>query len=182
MDQPLVPLFDYPVADILRVLPEESSPLWDHDRSRQETYPVHRRTRSIIFDWLDNNWEVGGPVNVKRHDYAPQELAAAVYDCAAKLEKHFSGKLVRMTLAELAPHARIAAHIDNGIGVTAVHRCHVPIVTNENVHFYIDRVSHYLKPDVAYEFDNTRLHAVDNQSDMRRVHLLCDIMPPGLLT
>jgi hypothetical protein len=179
---PLIRLFDCPVDDIVETLPDSSSPVWETDRSRQSTYPVHRLTRSILFEWLDNGWRIGGPVTVERHVYAPMDLANAVYACAERLAPAYPGaKLVRMALAELAAHGKIPAHVDNGVGVTAMHRCHVPVVTNKDVHFYIDRVSHYLEPAVAYEFDNTRLHAVDNLSDQRRVHLLCDFLPPHLL-
>jgi hypothetical protein len=181
LHEPLIRLFDYPIHDILNALPAEDSPLWEVDQIRQKTFAVHRLTRSIIFDWLDNNWEIGGPVHVKRYNHIPPELAGPVYACAEKIERHFSGKLVRMVLAELRARAKIPGHVDNGIGVTAVHRCHIPIVTNEKVYFIIDRVPYYLEPNVAYEFDNTRMHAVDNQSDQRRVHLLCDFLPPDLV-
>jgi hypothetical protein len=182
LSAPLIRLFDCPVDDIAAALPEPSSTVWDVDRSRQTTYPVHRLTRSIIFEWLDNDWRIGGPVNVQAHTYASAELSAAVHVCSERLASSYpGGKLVRAALAELSPRARIPAHVDNGIGVTAMHRCHVPIVTNSNVHFYIDRVSYYLERGVAYEFDNTRLHAVDNRSDEPRIHLLCDFLPAALL-
>jgi hypothetical protein len=182
LSAPLIRLFDCPVDAIASALPDTFSAVWDADRSRQTTYPVHRTTRSIIFEWLDNDWRVGGPVNVKKHAYAPAELSDAVYGCAELLALSYpGGRLIRMALAELPPRARIPSHVDNGIGVTAMHRCHVPVVTNRNVHFYIDRVSYYLERGVAYEFDNTRLHAVDNRSDEPRIHLLCDFMPASLL-
>ncbi len=130
LSQPLIRLFDYPIDAILAALPAPNSALWDVDQSRQETYRVHRQTRSIIFDWLDADWQIGGPVHVKRYDYVPPELAAPVYECAGKIEKHYGGKLVRMTLAELRGHGKIPVHVDNGIGVTAVLRCHLPIVRN----------------------------------------------------
>jgi hypothetical protein len=179
---PLVRLFDCPVDDIASILPDSPSPVWELDRSRQTTAAVHRATRSIIFEWLENDWRIGGPVKVQTYTYAPAELSAAALACAARLAPFYPGaRLVRLTLAELPPRTRIPAHVDNGIAVTAMHRCHVPIVTNPDVHFFIDRISHYLECGVAYEFDNTRLHAVDNQSDERRVHLLCDFLPAALL-
>jgi hypothetical protein len=179
---PLIRLFECPVDEIEAALPPASSAIWEIDRSRQSTYPVHRATRSILFEWLDNDWQVGSPAVVKRHDYAPPALAEAAYACAARMAPSYPGaKLVRMTLAEMPPHTRIPAHVDNGIGVTAMHRCHLPIVTSGHVHFHIDRISHYLERGVVYEFDNTRLHAVDNQSGERRVHLLCDFLPAALV-
>jgi hypothetical protein len=175
--EPLIRLFDYPVDDLARALPGPESPLWVEDESLQNTYPVHRNTRSIIFQWLEDDPPEGTEPGVKRHDYAPANLSEAAYACAAKLEAHFPGKLTLMTLAELGPRGKIFSHRDTGSIITAVHRCHIPIMTNPDVHFLIDRQSYRMEANAAYEFDNTRVHSVINQSDVRRVHLICDVMP-----
>src|SRR6185437_8729545 len=168
LSAPLIRLFESPVDAIARALPDASSPLWDAEDLRQASYPVHRLTRSILFEWLDNDWRLGGPTIVAQYRYAPPDLADAIYAYAARLSQNYPGaRLVRMVLAEMPPRTKIPAHVDNGLAVTAMHRCHVPVESNPNVHFYIDRLSHYLEPGVAYEFDNTRLHAVDNASDAR---------------
>ena len=54
-------------------------------------------------------------------------------------------------------------------------------MTNNDVSFFVDGRDYYLEPGIAYESDNTRLHAVHNRSATRRVHLMCDIMPSELL-
>jgi len=182
LDVPLIRLGAHSVRDIVAVLPDTDDPIWDFDRFRQTTYPVHRLTRSILFEWLDNNWRPGSPMAIDRLEYAPAVLTEAAQACAAFVLGYYPGaRLARMTLAELPAGAKIAAHIDNGIGITAVHRIHVPIITNPAVHFFIDKVSYYLEAGVVYEFDNTRLHAVDNRSAERRVHLMCDLMPTSLV-
>jgi hypothetical protein len=182
LSEPLIRLCDLAIDGLAEALPGPSDPVWEADRSRQTNYPVHRLTRSILFEWLDNDWRPGGPVHVKKHADAPAPLAEAAYRCAARLAQHYPGaRLVRMALAELAGQAKIPAHVDNGIGVTAMHRCHLPVVTGPDVLFYIDRVAYRLERGVAYEFDNTRLHAVDNRGPGRRVHLLCDFLPAVLI-
>ncbi|MBV9549296.1 MAG: aspartyl/asparaginyl beta-hydroxylase domain-containing protein [Alphaproteobacteria bacterium] len=166
----------------MAALPDATDPVWEKEPFRQATYPVHRLTRSILFEWLDKEWRLGSVMTVHRFGYAPADLTFAVEACAAQLLRYYSGaRLARMTLAELPAGAKIAPHIDNGIGITAVHRIHVPIVTNPDVHFFIDKVSHYLEAGIIYEFDNTRLHAVENRSTERRVHLMCDLMPASLV-
>ena len=182
LPQPLIRLTDYSVAAIVAALPDAADPLWDTDRFRQTTYPVHRQTRSILFDWLDNDWRLGGPMTVFHYDYPPADLTAAVNACAARALEFYPGaRLARMTLAEVPAGAKITPHMDNGIGITAVHRIHVPVVTNPDVHFFIDKVSHCLEANVIYEFDNTRLHSVENRSATRRVHLMCDLIPAALV-
>lgn len=182
LSEPLVRIGDHPVGAIAAALPAAGDPLWEAERFRQTSYAVHRLTRSILFDWLDNDWRLGSPMTVQHYDYPPAALRAAVDDCTARVLALYPGaRLARATLAELAAGATIAPHRDNGIGITAVHRIHVPVLTNPEVHFFIDRVSHYLEAGIVYEFDNTRLHAVENRSGERRVHLMLDLMPASLV-
>jgi hypothetical protein len=177
----LIRLFDYPVGDIVAALPPPSSPVWDANTHRQDKHAVHRETRSIIFEWTDDRWLPGQPAEVQRTDCGLPALTAAVYACAAALAARYDGKRIRLLLADLGPHCRISPHKDGGAGVVMVHRLHVPVVTNEKVKFFIDEIPHYLEPGVAYEFDNTRRHAVDNDSDSPRIHLMCDILPAALV-
>jgi aspartyl/asparaginyl beta-hydroxylase (cupin superfamily) len=100
---------------------------------------------------------------------------------AAALEKRLNGKVAKLMLAELAPGGEVTAHKDARPALVMVHRCHLPILTNKDVSFFVDGRDYYLEPGIAYEFDNTRLHAVHNRSATRRVHLMCDIMPSELL-
>lgn len=177
----LVRLFEYPYETIKDNLPDAASPLWDADDMRSRVFEVHRHTRSILFEWLQNTWRPGLPVEVKHHDYAPRALAEPVYACANKLAAHFPGKIVKLMLAELRPGGEISVHADTAAALTEVHRCHIPLVTSKDIQFYIDDVPHYLEPGYVYEIDNTREHAVANRSPDRRVHLICDIMPPSLV-
>jgi Aspartyl/Asparaginyl beta-hydroxylase len=177
----LVRLFDCPVGGILAGLPPLSSPLWDVNLHRQTKHAVHRETRSIIFEWIDDRWEPGQDAKVQHFDHPPV-LSKPVYACAEQLNAHVGGKIIRLMLTELKPRGKISPHKDGGAGVILVHRLHVPVVTNPDVKFFIDEIPHYLEPGVAYEFDNTRRHAVDNDSDQPRIHLMCDILPAELVT
>jgi len=174
-------LFDYPVDDILAALPPAESELWVGAQFRQKIFRPHSVTRSIVFHWLDQAWVPGSPFIVLRSHYAPRELDAAVSACAAALEQRLDGKVAKLMLAELAAGAAVPAHKDVSPRLTSVHRCHVPVVTNSDVYFYVDDENYFLEPGVAYEFDNTRKHAVENRSGTSRVHLICDIMPASLI-
>ncbi len=176
----LVRLFDCPVADVLAAMPPPSSPVWDINPYRQNRHQVHRETRSIIFEWIADDWQPGQRAMVQTTAHEPA-LMNAVYACAEKLNASYGGKIIRLMLTELAPHAKITPHKDGGAGVVLVHRLHLPVVSNPGVKFFIDEIPHFLEPGVAYEFDNTRRHAVDNDSDSPRVHLMCDILPASLV-
>jgi quercetin dioxygenase-like cupin family protein len=173
----LTPLFAYPVADILAQLPGEADPLWDVSKMRQERYRTHRTTRSIIFKWLENlTPQQPQPVMTAAHLPAP--LFAAVSRCGGALESHFGGTIVRLLLVELAAGATIPAHQDKGALLEQTHRCHVAIATNPSVRFTIGDETFHMEEGMAYEMDNMRVHAAENAGPTRRVHLICNILPP----
>jgi hypothetical protein len=174
----LITLFDYPIDDLVAAMPAPDSPLWEKARFRQNNHDAHRWTRSIVFSWLDDSWAPGKPLLVFESNWGQAALTCAARACAASLLGHRPGKVAKLMLAELAPGAVIKAHVDVIDALTLAHRCHVPIVSNERVEFAIDGVPYYLEPGKAYEIDNTRRHAVANRSSQRRVHLICDIIPP----
>jgi hypothetical protein len=174
----VVPLFEYPIGDILAALPDATSPLWDKAQFRQKSHNVHRLSRSIVFRWLSDTWTADQPLVVVSSNFNPVDLTAAVETCAAALTARMPGTVAKLVLAEVAPGGKIDLHWDGTPSLALAHRCHVPIVSNENVDFLVDDKSYYLAPGMAYEFDNTRMHGVNNRSATRRVHLICDIMPP----
>ena len=177
LDVPLKELFDFSVSDLRRALPAPTDKVWDVAEERRRRYGVHNETRSIVFKWLENAWVQGTPVVVKDFDYAPKQLNRSVSAFASALAERYAGKVVKLMLAELNPGANIPAHQDVAPALYMSHRCHLPVITNPDVDFLIDGVAYKLKEGKAYEFDNTRSHAVANRGDARRVHLICDIMP-----
>ena len=178
---PLVRLLDCSIDAIAAALPARDDPLWELNTYRQDKHAVHRATRSIILKWIDDKWQPGETAAVQNFLCTAPGLADAVHDCAAKLQVRLGGKIVRLMLTELGPHGKISPHRDFGFGTLLVHRCHVPVITNPEVRFFIDGVANYLQAGTAYEFDNTLLHAVDNDSDQPRIHLMCDILPASLV-
>ena len=83
---------------------------------------------------------------------------------------------MRVQLASLPPGEKIAPHKDIGI-LTKIHRLHIPIITSDNVHFYVKQNRYHLKTSHLYELNNAVVHSVYNQSDIERVHLLIDMLP-----
>ena len=82
-------------------------------------------------------------------------------------------------LAELPPGGVIALHSDRHI-LAAVHRLHVPLVTDGNVEFMIGGGTFHLAPDTLYDLNNVMTHAVYNRGKVLRVHLLVDMMPHAI--
>jgi aspartyl/asparaginyl beta-hydroxylase (cupin superfamily) len=169
-------LFDCDISEIRSQLRRMSPEIWDVDAFRQRVSRAHQQTRSIRIAWLPNNWLHQNPLNVDYPGYAPEGLAAAATQVADKLAAHFQGQIAKIVLAELSPGGHIAPHVDHGDALTLVHRCHVPIVTNEKVRMLIDGGTYMFREGRAYEFDNTRLHGVANDGAEPRVHMICDVL------
>lgn len=175
---PLVKLFDHPVDDLLAALPPADDSVWDYF-SRRQKFPMHAATRTIAFAWSEHWEEEGDPV-VFLLDYAPAALRAAAEAYAERLAGEFGGGTVtRLVLVELPAGAKVKRHRDVDPLITLAHRCHVPVETNGDVSFVIGATDHFLAAGHAYEFDNTRPHSVANRGATRRVHLICDILPPA---
>jgi hypothetical protein len=177
LDTPLVTLFEYPIAELINRLPSRKEDVWDVNAKRQRMFEVHHDTRSIVFRWLDNSWIPGNRIRVEEYDYAPKPLIDAVNEYASTLAVHFSGKVVKLMLAELKPGGAINSHKDKAPALCLSHRCHLPLLTNAHVTFSVSGVAYNLREGTVFEFDNTRDHFVKNESILRRVHLICDVMP-----
>ena len=52
------------------------------------------------------------------------------------------------------------------------HKIHVPILTNQNVSFYVDGVRYQFAEGEAVEVNNMGLHAVENRGLTDRIHLI----------
>jgi hypothetical protein len=178
MAAPLQHLFAYPVDALLASMPDEDDPVWDVFLARQARFAVHNQTRSINIVWSEG-WNGEGEPDVLRLDYAPPALRKAAADCARAIADHFDGVVTRLILAELSAGTVIPPHRDSGPLLTLVHRCHLPILTNAGASFTVDNVDHRLQAGQVYEFDNTRQHAVANTGAERRVHLICNVLPPA---
>ena len=175
-DRSLAAIFDYPIADILAAMPPEDSPLWEKERLRQQRFRVHSQTRSIIFAWLENDWQPGMPLDIQRPE-VPEVLGRAVADFEAALLDRRPGTVVKSMLAEVPAGKCVYPHVDRSACLVLSHRCHLPVLTSDEVDLDVDAKTYHLQVGTVYELDNTRLHGVRNLSDRRRVHLICDVMP-----
>jgi hypothetical protein len=94
------------------------------------------------------------------------------------------GTFPRVMLARMAPGGVIKPHIDLNPAAGWPHKIHIPIQTNPGVQFYIDPEWHHLEQGQAYEVNNRGMHAVRNDGDAARIHLIFEYydldqpMPP----
>ena len=92
-----------------------------------------------------------------------------------ELKKYYEYNYHASFISRVNPHGIIGQHADRGSFLERCHRIHVPLKTNENVIYWIDGKSYYWEVGNVYEFNNLLQHAVINNSDQERIHLVLNL-------
>jgi hypothetical protein len=88
-----------------------------------------------------------------------------------------SGMIESIQFSLIPPRSKIKKHFDQGLSFSLSHRIHLPIITNDDVNFYIGGKLFNLKINQLVEFNNKKDHYVENNSDSDRIHLIIDFIP-----
>jgi hypothetical protein len=95
-------------------------------------------------------------------------------------EAERESRIVRLQLARMGPGGAILKHSDTGRWASGLHRIHVPLITNKEVHFLFQAdgegnlVEIPVAPGAVFEINNVIPHQVHNSNHQERVHLLLD--------
>lgn len=93
-----------------------------------------------------------------------------------KVLPQFKAPWFRAGFYKLEAGATIGAHRDlvhHAFSRTMV-RIHIPVITDPRVVMYVAHRPYHFAVGTAWYFDPTALHAVANQSDLDRIHLMVD--------
>lgn len=187
LGKPLVAYGDVDVSGLLPKLQALPPDFWGEDRANRVKL-AGARPGNAVFYFNDAPSFVtrrtlpeaqSGSVNVLRYVRRPlfAEIDALIKQSIAP---HFpSCDVMRVQLAELPPGEVIAPHRDLGI-LAAIHRLHVPLVTHPEVTFIIENKRFHLDVGKLYDLNNAVLHAVENKSNVMRIHLMVDMIPHSL--
>jgi len=167
-------LFEHDVTQLKEKvlgIPEED---WLKFEKRNESYVEHKSTHAIC---LYSEAEEGDEVYSEK--IKNEELLKLFADDLKSLNEKYlktykSGRMSRILLTRLDEYSKIPSHNDSGTHLNYCRRTHVPIVTNDDVEFYVNDINHSFKENMVYEFDNTKKHAVYNNSEHKRIHMIID--------
>lgn len=82
----------------------------------------------------------------------------------------------RVRLLRLEPGKNINTHTDLGDGwAMGKVRLHIPIITHDEVYFYVDDERVIMRPGELWYCDFTHPHRVHNKSSIGRVHMVLDL-------
>lgn len=155
---------------------------WLIDTSRQDNNVTHKNTNMFQIIYSDYRWIAGQsiePIVVNRMNRKESNKELALI--FEGMEKYFNGKVVRAEFIKMLENVKIRKHVDGGDFLQYARRCHVPIITNENVLFTVLDNTVNMQEGGWYEINNSLPHSVENNSDKYRVHLIVDIMPLEML-
>ncbi len=161
------------VEPIKKKLARVSLAEWNKS-GREKTFEAHRQTKSLMLIY-DEDFRHYNPTSHRIYSKFETELKP-ILDTIAENFKH-NGFVVRMILAKLKGNSSIPVHTDSGYSLLKCHRIHIPIVSNDQSFFMVGGERKVMREGEMWEINNATLHAVDNQSDEDRIHLIIDWAP-----
>lgn len=150
-----------------------SDAVWG-ESNRDEHFHVHRDTQSVtLVEFVAHKYEEPLELPI----YA--EFAEVVQPIVDHIADYYqdNGFVVRILLAKLRAGAKIEEHVDSGYSLLTVHRVHIPVITNDETVFFVGGESKQMRAGEFWEIDNSKTHAVENNSGEDRVHMIVDWMP-----
>jgi Aspartyl/Asparaginyl beta-hydroxylase len=157
------------LRDAVLAIPED---VWARENSEKPNkFEALEKTQHIVFrfvnglkDWRESHDRTLWPQ--WRHLLEPVLLqAVAPYGYEA-------GEFPRVMLARMQPGGVITPHIDASPSAKWPHKIHVPLLTNDQVSFFIKPNHYHLKVGEAVELNNLDVHAVNNAGSTDRIHLI----------
>tara|TARA_Y100001938_G_C8020438_1_gene395008 strand:+ start:522 stop:1139 length:618 start_codon:yes stop_codon:yes gene_type:complete len=166
------------ISDFKEKVNNLSESIWDGGTT---TYRgrTHKEVRVIPIKWIpevlkqtiikeiDNN-EIYYDLNFK----SLEDKLKIIYK-----KNYGDGFLHKILLAKMPPKWNIQKHRDSGLSLMSVHRTHIPITTNKLIKFMVGNDTNNLKEGEVWEINNAEPHAVNNESDKDRIHLIVDYYP-----
>jgi hypothetical protein len=163
-------------VDGIKTYIDNFSDEWFINTSRQDNYYVHKDTNSYFAYTTSLEWKEKQDfvTNTTSNDSGLLELLEPII---SDLEKLHDGTRGMVLLIKLKAGQDIAPHKDSGDYLMLSRRHHIPIVTTPDVLFGVGDELVNMNTGECWEINNSRVHSVNNNSSIDRVHLLIDIMP-----
>ena len=147
-------------------------PVWDAENAdKPNRFEALDRTRHIVFRFVSDlqDWRR----SYDRPLWAQwRELLEPVLTQAVAPYGYTRAEFPRVMLARMAPGGVIKPHRDANPAAKWPHKIHVPLLTNEQVTFFVDGTGYRFGEGEAVEVSNMAVHAVENNGVSDRIHLI----------
>jgi hypothetical protein len=163
------------LRELVLAIPEE---IWDFENSSKPNgYQALDRTRHIVFRFVNTTQDWRASYDRPLWDAWRAHLEPILLQ-AVRPYGYRSGVFPRVLLARMPAGGEILPHQDTNRAARWPHKIHVPITTHPGVRFFIDGVAYHLPEGEAVEVNNMGVHAVRNDSDRDRIHLIFEYYDP----
>ncbi len=147
---------------------------WDkYDRLKPNGWRVfNRTTQHIVFKFVTDYGApfpeiVEYPIWEKWKNKLEPVIKAIV-----EVYGYSESTIGKVMLAKLSAGAKIVAHRDDVVESVYPLKIHVPIKTNPHVKMFVGDRTYHFEVGKAYEMNNMAMHAVANDGDEDRIHLI----------
>lgn len=146
--------------------------VWDAENAdKPNRFEALDKTRHIVFRFVDSvrDWRSSHdrPAWTQWRELLEPAMRAAVADYG-----YANGAFPRVMLARMAPGGEIKPHRDANAAAKWPHKIHIPLLTNDKVTFFVDGTGYRLPEGEAAEVNNMAVHAVRNDGETDRIHLI----------
>lgn len=159
-----------PIKNKLIQIPQDA---WGKS-DRENKFEPHQQTQALLLIY-DDDFRHYNPTYLELYSQFEDELKPLL-DFIAENFQH-NGFVVRLIFTKLQGYGKIPTHTDTYYSLLKCHRIHVPIISNDHVFFRVGGEQKVMRPGEMWEINNATVHAVDNQSDEDRIHLIIDWAP-----
>jgi hypothetical protein len=151
----------------------------EEDSKKPNRFDTLDKTEHIIFRMVSSNF-----LDWRNSEDRPlwsewKPLLAPVLDAATAPFGYSRAAFPRVMLARMAPGGVIQPHFDSNLAAKWPHKIHVPLLTNPDVTFFVNRVPHHFAEGEAVEVNNMGPHAVKNEGSTDRIHLIIEYYDLG---
>jgi hypothetical protein len=158
-----------PLREAVLALPES---VWEAENANKPNrFGALDATQHIIFRFVSNFADWRQSYETPLWDEWKGLLEPVLAEATAAFG-YQRGAFPRVMLARMAPGGVIHPHKDQNPAAKWPHKVHVPLVTNDEVTFYVEGSGYHLPEGQAVEVNNMGVHAVANRGGSQRKHLI----------
>jgi len=171
-------LGDVDISELINNLSKIKESDWVSDtiRNRGET---HAKVKTLPIRWKPEVLRQTNLTQIENEKfYDILNFGRIESHLLSMYQEHYGdGFIHKIILANMPPEWNIEKHRDSGMALMAVHRTHIPIITNPYVTFFVKDEFNQMIEGEVWEINNAQQHAVNNEGLDWRLHLIVDYYP-----
>lgn len=143
---------------------------WEEWTYKQDTFEVHSHTKNLS---IIKNEEYNETPGSKTKNYILIKKDLENIESLIK-NSYGDGIILSTEIVNLPAGKKVDRHVDEGYSLETNPRIHLVLQTNDNVIFKVDGEDKNMKLGEMWEINNTKLHSVENNGDIDRIHMIID--------